>query len=653
MRCAVGVQSSQCLCRRRHAPPVAGARRRIPRLVRPERPFGRLGRRASLPDDQTGTRREIERRDGSPAHAASAIETTPGGPGAGPEPVARLLVHPLVAHAAGAGEQRVRRRPRPARPPRSGPGAPGRARGPGGRARPSPGRRASVAVAQHRRATAPTSRPCDRRDEHACPRASQPATSSNDSSSAGIRTPGLARTSWSQQARCSVNSSPASARLDAARTTSVVAQRPTAEQQVGPAVGRTAYGLLVAPCGDRAVVAGEQHRRDVEAAPGGGLGVDRVLEQAVLVGLLGERLGVAHEAGQQPDDGLDDGQRGHLAAVEHVVAERQLPHVEPPRPRRRPPAGRCPRSDRRRRPGARAPASSRATAWVNGAPARRRHDQRRRRPGPASSESSASPHGSGFITMPAPPPYGVSSTVRCRSWVQSRRSWTAISSSPAVAGLAGQREVERVEVRREDRDDVDPHAVSLVARPRERRDQARAGRRPRRGRRRRRPRGPAPPRTAPASSRPSGAADLEEVLGAVHDAGHLAERARRRGPPRAVRPAGGRRTPRGPPGVSSAGDLRRAAACRGPPRPRCGRRARRSAPAASTGASGWRRPSSAVSALAEPPRALGRAASYPAANRRSGSSVRTSTVTSPRRPCGLPIRPTTTSMRLLLSTRSA
>src|SRR4051812_34816647 len=33
----------------------------------------------------------------------------------------------------------------------------------------------------------------------------------------------------------------------------------------------------------------------------------------------------------------------------------------------------------------------------------------------------------------------------------------------------------------------------------------------------------------------------------------------------------------------------------------------------------------------------------PGANLRSGSSVRTSTVTSPRRPCGLPIRPTTTS----------
>ena len=40
--------------------------------------------------------------------------------------------------------------------------------------------------------------------------------------------------------------------------------------------------------------------------------------------LLDQRLGVAHEAGQQPDDGLDDGQRGDLSAVEHVVAEREL-----------------------------------------------------------------------------------------------------------------------------------------------------------------------------------------------------------------------------------------------------------------------------------------------------------------------------------------
>ena len=38
--------------------------------------------------------------------------------------------------------------------------------------------------------------------------------------------------------------------------------------------------------------------------------------------------------------------------------------------------------------------------------------------------------------MPAPPPYGVSSTVRCRSSVQSRRSCTRRSSRPPVARLA-------------------------------------------------------------------------------------------------------------------------------------------------------------------------------------------------------------------------
>ncbi|CPU67941.1 Uncharacterised protein [Mycobacteroides abscessus] len=39
------------------------------------------------------------------------------------------------------------------------------------------------------------------------------------------------------------------------------------------------------------------------------------------------------------------------------------------------------------------------------------------------------------MTMPAPPPNGVSSTVRCRSVVQSRRSWTRRSRIPAVRAL--------------------------------------------------------------------------------------------------------------------------------------------------------------------------------------------------------------------------
>ena len=65
--------------------------------------------------------------------------------------------------------------------------------------------------------------------------------------------------------------------------------------------------------------------------------------------------------------------------------------------------------------------------------------------------------------MPAPPPNGVSSTVRCRSVVQSRRSCTRRSSSPLVAGLADEREVERRQVLGEDRDDVDAHVSRRLA----------------------------------------------------------------------------------------------------------------------------------------------------------------------------------------------
>src|ERR1700735_287920 len=47
-----------------------------------------------------------------------------------------------------------------------------------------------------------------------------------------------------------------------------------------------------------------------------------------------------------------------------------------------------------------------------------------------------------------------------------------------------------------------------------------------------------------------------------------------------------------------------------------------------------------------PPSAGSVARTEPAANRSSGSSVRTSTMTSPRIPCGRPIRPTTSCMAL-------
>src|SRR5689334_13051367 len=88
------------------------------------------------------------------------------------------------------------------------------------------------------------------------------------------------------------------------------------------------------------------------------------------------------------------------------------------------------------------PASSRAMAWVNRSPeglgtsrvGTAAGRSRAARP-VARTASRASLHGSGRITIPAPPPAGASSTVRCRSWVKSRRSWTARSSMPLRRAL--------------------------------------------------------------------------------------------------------------------------------------------------------------------------------------------------------------------------
>src|SRR5436305_76355 len=76
------------------------------------------------------------------------------------------------------------------------------------------------------------------------------------------------------------------------------------------------------------------------------------------------------------------------------------------------------------------PASSWASAWVNGTPA---GDGTTSRPGPIS--SSAPPQGSGRMTIPGPPPYGLSSTVRCTSLVHRRRSCTATWTTPASRAL--------------------------------------------------------------------------------------------------------------------------------------------------------------------------------------------------------------------------
>ena len=139
------------------------------------------------------------------------------------------------------------------------------------------------------------------------------------------------------------------------------------------------------------------------------------------------RLVVAHHAGDQAGDGLDDRDGGHLAAGQHEVAERQLavdqvvgdPLVdalvaaaeqrEPRRGRPAPPP----------RPGRSAGRPARAAAAA----------------GAGRTASTAANTGSGASTIPAPPPNGLSSTERCGSVVPARRSWTRRSSRPARAAF--------------------------------------------------------------------------------------------------------------------------------------------------------------------------------------------------------------------------
>ena len=56
-------------------------------------------------------------------------------------------------------------------------------------------------------------------------------------------------------------------------------------------------------------------------------------------------------------------------------------------------------------------------------------------PAAPSTSSRHSAQTSGFITIPAPPPAGVSSTDRCTSWAQSRRSNTCIRTIPLACAF--------------------------------------------------------------------------------------------------------------------------------------------------------------------------------------------------------------------------
>ena len=153
--------------------------------------------------------------------------------------------------------------------------------------------------------------------------------------------------------------------------------------------------------------------------------------------------------GQQADDGVDDDERRQLAAGQDVVADRELEVDERADPLVDALVARADEDEVRRRRRGRA-----ARAWRKTSPAGSSEDDRSSRS--RRSSSSAAATGSGRRTIPAPPPYGVSSTVRWRPRPQRRRSWTRIVGEPALLDPGRDALRERtLEHRREQRQDVD------------------------------------------------------------------------------------------------------------------------------------------------------------------------------------------------------
>src|SRR5581483_520820 len=104
--------------------------------------------------------------------------------------------------------------------------------------------------------------------------------------------------------------------------------------EVGPVRGGPAQRHVPPPAGDRGVVAGKQHFGDLVPAPGPRPGVDRAFQQAAhraaraaaAERVVARRAGIAQHPGQQPPDRLDHDQHRGLAAGQHVVADAHLVH---------------------------------------------------------------------------------------------------------------------------------------------------------------------------------------------------------------------------------------------------------------------------------------------------------------------------------------
>ena len=197
--------------------------------------------------------------------------------------------------------------------------------------------------------------------------------------------------------------------------------------KIGPPLPRDPLRLLPPPIFDARVIAGQQHLGNAPPLPFTRARVMGIFEPARLETLLLARFGSPHNAGKQPDAGVEHRERRDLAARKNVVADRDSTKPRAPTIRSSAPSK---RGQTITSPGP--AAHSRARRCVNGSP-RGLMISRGRGSSGASAASRLAASTSARITMPGPPPAGVSSTARWRPRPCSRISRASSDHSPRAS----------------------------------------------------------------------------------------------------------------------------------------------------------------------------------------------------------------------------
>ena len=204
--------------------------------------------------------------------------------------------------------------------------------------------------------------------------------------------------------------------------------------EVGPAFAGEPLGLGAPPGRDFGVVAGGQHLRDRPALEHLRPGILRVFQQPVGEALVRAGGLLAHDAGDEPHAGVDQHHRGESRRP--TARSRRSTPLRALRASIR--RWSTPRTGRRRSTAPGAP-RQRLDARLGQRRAARAHEQARPGVAAGAAASMARASTSARITMPGPPPAGVSSTERClsvgmRADVAARRATTARPPAPCRRG---------------------------------------------------------------------------------------------------------------------------------------------------------------------------------------------------------------------------